>query len=104
MQHLQYFWKRIFLKIIFGITVKCVAILLIFIVTDEKLILYQYIIITKNYVQEAQDTEWSYYWNYFKFLITSIDKQQSFQITAYKWLNLFQYSNSKSSDDQISLW
>lgn len=40
MQHLQYFWKRIFLKIIFGITVKCVAILLIFIVTDEKLILY----------------------------------------------------------------
>lgn len=26
------------------------AILLIFIVTDEKLILYQYIIITKNYV------------------------------------------------------
>lgn len=50
MQHLQYFCKRIFLKIIFGITVKCVAILLIFIVTDEKLILYQYIIITKNYV------------------------------------------------------
>lgn len=44
------FLKRIFLKIIFGITVKCVAILLIFIVTDEKLILYQYIIITKNYV------------------------------------------------------
>lgn len=37
-------------KNIFGITVKCVAILLIFIVTDEKLILYQYIIITKNYV------------------------------------------------------
>lgn len=50
MQHLQYFYKRTFLKIIFGITVKCFAILLIFIVTDEKLILYQYIIITKNYV------------------------------------------------------
>lgn len=53
MQHLQYFWKRIFLKIIFGITVKCVAILLIFIVTDEKLILYQYIIITKTMYKKS---------------------------------------------------
>lgn len=38
---------------IFGITVKCFAILLIFIVTDEKLILYQYIIITKTMYKKS---------------------------------------------------